>query len=109
MSEANTMSTKELMPPLAPLDTNISHPDRLDESTSSNDHERGEQDDHQPISRQGSRASRPGKSASFVKRMTTGLFTPEKKIKKSPGFKESFVNLAKSSWVNVLLVFIPVS
>jgi hypothetical protein len=101
------MSTKEMAPPLAPLDTNVSHPDRIDESTSSNDHER--QQDDQPISRQGSRASRPGKSASFVKRMTTGLFTPEKKIKKSPGFKESFVNLAKSSWVNVLLVFIPVS
>lgn len=101
------MATKEITPPLAPLDTNVSHSDRIDESTSSNDRER-EQDD-QPISRQVSRASRPGKSASFVKRMTTGLFTPEKKIKKSPGFKESFINLAKSSWVNVLLVFIPVS
>lgn len=41
--------------------------------------------------------------------MTTGLFTPERKIRKSPGWRLSFVNLAKSSWINLLLVFIPVS
>jgi Ca2+:H+ antiporter len=45
----------------------------------------------------------------LVKRMTTGLFTPEKKIRSSPSFVQSFINMAKSSWVNVLLVFIPVS
>jgi hypothetical protein len=49
------------------------------------------------------------KPSSVVKRMTTGLFTPEKKIKRHPGWKTSFVNLAKSSWINLLLVFIPVS
>ncbi|KAG7527787.1 hypothetical protein FFLO_06594 [Filobasidium floriforme] len=49
------------------------------------------------------------KPSSVVKRMTTGLFTPEKKIKRHPGWKVSALNLAKSSWINLLLVFIPVS
>lgn len=49
------------------------------------------------------------KPSSVIKRMTTGLFTPERKIRKSPGWRLSFVNLAKSSWINLLLVFIPVS
>ncbi|KAH8079050.1 Sodium/calcium exchanger protein-domain-containing protein [Filobasidium floriforme] len=49
------------------------------------------------------------KPSSVVKRMTTGLFTPEKKIKRHPGWKVSALNLVKSSWINLLLVFIPVS
>lgn len=43
------------------------------------------------------------------KRMTTGLFTPEKEVKKQPGFWRSWRNLLMGSWINVLLVFIPIS
>jgi hypothetical protein len=62
------------------------------------------------LSRRSTRNSANRKPATEVlRKMTTGLFTPEKKIRKTPGVKLSFMNLIKSSWVNVLLVFIPVS
>jgi Ca2+:H+ antiporter len=46
---------------------------------------------------------------SIVKRMTTGLLTPERKIRQVPGYARSWINIGKSSWLNLLLVFIPIS
>lgn len=45
----------------------------------------------------------------IVKRMTTGLLTPERKIRQVPGYLRSWINIGKSSWLNILLVFIPIS
>jgi hypothetical protein len=86
--------------------------------SSSHNHHRhhlglGHHHDHQDASASNSNSHNDEhphrKPSSVVKRMTTGLFTPEKKIKRHPGWKVSFLNLAKSSWINLLLVFIPVS
>lgn len=46
-----------------------------------------------------------------LKRVLTSLFTPDKKINHPaiPGTMQSIRNVVLSSWLNVLLVFIPVS
>lgn len=46
-----------------------------------------------------------------LKRMTTGLFTPDRKINRPgiPGTWRSIRNVIFSNWLNVLLVFIPIS
>ena len=44
-----------------------------------------------------------------IRRMTTGLLTPEKKIGKAPTYASSFKAAILSSWLNILLVFIPIS
>ncbi|KAL1405459.1 Vacuolar calcium ion transporter [Vanrija albida] len=46
--------------------------------------------------------------ASTIQRVTTALFTPEKPVGKSPGYVQSVKACILSSWINVLLVFIPV-
>ncbi|ODO08937.1 calcium/proton exchanger [Cryptococcus wingfieldii CBS 7118] len=45
----------------------------------------------------------------LVRRVTTVLFTPEKRIGKAPTYVQSFKAAICSTWLNVLLVFIPVS
>ncbi|KAJ9118398.1 hypothetical protein QFC24_006227 [Naganishia onofrii] len=46
---------------------------------------------------------------SVIKRMTTGLLTPDRPIRKVPGYARSWINIARSSYLNILLIFIPVS
>ncbi|KAK4684039.1 Ca2+:H+ antiporter, partial [Tremellales sp. Uapishka_1] len=53
-----------------------------------------------------SRGSEP--NVGVLRRMTTGLFTPDKKIGKEPSYGSSFKAAAKSSYLNVLLIFIPI-
>ncbi|KAK8858950.1 calcium/proton exchanger [Kwoniella newhampshirensis] len=43
-----------------------------------------------------------------LRRMTTVLFTPEKKVGKSPTYGSSIMAAIKSTWLNVLLIFIPI-
>lgn len=43
-----------------------------------------------------------------LRRMTTGLLTPERKIGKAPTLLSSFKAAAMSSWLNVLFVFVPI-
>ncbi|ORY32632.1 Sodium/calcium exchanger protein-domain-containing protein [Naematelia encephala] len=47
-------------------------------------------------------------NAGILRRMTTGLFTPEKKVGKAPTYIASLKAAILSTWLNVLLVFIPV-
>ncbi|KAJ7323541.1 hypothetical protein DFH08DRAFT_969094 [Mycena albidolilacea] len=44
-----------------------------------------------------------------LSRAATSLFTPQKKIAKAPGVLRSIRSILTASWLNVLLVFIPVS
>jgi len=44
-----------------------------------------------------------------LSRMATSLLTPEKKIGTAPGLLQSFKVIVLGSWLNVLLVFIPLS
>ncbi|KZT41251.1 calcium/proton exchanger [Sistotremastrum suecicum HHB10207 ss-3] len=44
-----------------------------------------------------------------LKRAATFHFTPHRPIANSPGTKRSLLAIAKASWLNVLLIFIPVS
>ncbi|EIW70946.1 hypothetical protein TREMEDRAFT_28850 [Tremella mesenterica DSM 1558] len=48
-------------------------------------------------------------NAGVLRRMTTGLLTPERKIGRAPTFFASFKAAVFSSWLNILLVFIPIS
>jgi Ca2+:H+ antiporter len=41
--------------------------------------------------------------------MATSLFTPEKTVGKAPGLLQSFKAIILGSWLNVLLIFIPLS
>jgi len=41
--------------------------------------------------------------------MATSLLTPEKKLKNAPGLLQSFKAIILGSWINVLLIFIPLS
>ncbi|WVQ99172.1 calcium/proton exchanger [Kwoniella sp. CBS 9459] len=50
----------------------------------------------------------PDPNVGVLRRMTTGLFTPPKKIGKAPTYMESLKAAIKSTWLNVLLVFIPI-
>ncbi|WVF71725.1 calcium/proton exchanger [Kwoniella sp. CBS 6097] len=43
-----------------------------------------------------------------LRRMTTGLFTPPKKVGQAPTYLGSLKAAIKSTWLNVLLVFIPI-
>lgn len=61
------------------------------------------------LSRRSTRSAHRLKPTEVVRKMTTGLFTPEKKIRTAPNIKNSVMNLIKSSWVNVLLICIPIS
>ncbi|WOO85549.1 Vacuolar calcium ion transporter [Vanrija pseudolonga] len=58
-------------------------------------------------SRQSSRR-RTDPDAGPLQRVTTALFTPDKPVGKSPGYVQSVKACLFSSWVNVLLVFIPI-
>jgi len=44
----------------------------------------------------------------ILRRMTTGLLTPDRKVGKAPSWLASFRAAILSSWINVLLVFIPI-
>ena len=44
-----------------------------------------------------------------LKKRLTDLFVSERKVKREPTWKESGMACVKASWLNVLLVFIPVS
>lgn len=44
-----------------------------------------------------------------LKRWGTALFTPEKKLSHEPTWKASFNATIKASWLNVLLICIPIS
>jgi hypothetical protein len=57
----------------------------------------------------GSTSANPQRKQSAVKRLTTGLLTPERKIRAVPGYARSWINIAKSNWLNLLLIFIPIS
>jgi len=46
---------------------------------------------------------------SFMQRVATGLTEPRPKIRKEPTYKASMLAIAKASWLNLLLVCIPVS
>ncbi|TYJ53428.1 calcium/proton exchanger [Cryptococcus floricola] len=60
-------------------------------------------------SRPSRRQSTVDPSMGLVRRVTTVLFTPQKKIGKAPTYVQSFKAAICSTWLNVLLVFIPVS
>ncbi|OCF54093.1 calcium/proton exchanger [Kwoniella mangroviensis CBS 10435] len=47
-------------------------------------------------------------NASLVRRVTTVLFTPPKKVGKAPTYLGSIKAAIMSTWLNVLLVFIPI-
>ncbi|WRT66116.1 calcium/proton exchanger [Kwoniella shivajii] len=47
-------------------------------------------------------------NASLVRRVTTVLFTPPKKVGKAPTYMGSLKAAIMSTWLNVLLVFIPI-
>ncbi|KAK7033071.1 Calcium/proton exchanger [Favolaschia claudopus] len=53
-------------------------------------------------------APRPGRSFDLA-RAATSLFTPERKIAPPPGVFRSIRSILMASWLNLLLVFIPVS
>lgn len=59
--------------------------------------------------RRNSGLTEPHRQQSTVKRLTTGLLTPERKIREVPGYRRSWINIAKSNWLNLLLIFIPIS
>ncbi|KAJ7901427.1 Sodium/calcium exchanger protein-domain-containing protein [Mycena leptocephala] len=44
-----------------------------------------------------------------LRRAATSLFTPQKKIAEAPGILRSIRSILTASWLNVLLVFIPIS
>lgn len=48
-------------------------------------------------------------SRQTLSRVATSLFTPEKKLKTAPGLWQSFKAIILGSWLNVLLIFIPLS
>lgn len=48
-------------------------------------------------------------NAGLLKRWGTALMTPEKKLTHEPTWKQSFNATIKASWLNVLLVCIPIS
>jgi hypothetical protein len=64
-------------------------------------------------SRRGTRETTASGSTPFhpepLKKRLTDLFVSERKIKREPSIKESAVAIVKASWLNVLLVFVPVS
>jgi hypothetical protein len=68
---------------------------------------------HHPSQRNTSTAStsaaNPPRKGSALHRLTTGLLTPERKIRAVPGYARSWINIAKSNWLNLLLIFIPIS
>ncbi|WWC70450.1 calcium/proton exchanger [Kwoniella pini CBS 10737] len=47
-------------------------------------------------------------NASLVRRVTTVLFTPPKKVGKAPTYMASIKAAIMSTWLNVLLIFIPI-
>ncbi|KAJ9111752.1 hypothetical protein QFC22_006411 [Naganishia vaughanmartiniae] len=51
----------------------------------------------------------PPPPGSVLKRLTTGLLTPDRPIRKVPGYARSWINIARSSYLNILLIFIPIS
>ncbi|ORX36920.1 Sodium/calcium exchanger protein-domain-containing protein [Kockovaella imperatae] len=57
-------------------------------------------------SRRGSNNGEP--SVGILRRMTTGLLTPDRKIGKAPTYGQSIKAAVTSSWLNILLVFIPI-
>ncbi|WVR07268.1 calcium/proton exchanger [Kwoniella sp. DSM 27419] len=57
-------------------------------------------------SRRGTAESEPQQGV--LRRMTTGLLTPPKKIGQAPTYGGSIMAAIKSTWLNVLLVFIPI-
>ena len=54
-----------------------------------------------------SRSNATGELPPLKKRLTD-LFISERKVKREPTWKESVIACVKASWLNVLLVFIPV-
>ncbi|KAJ7170613.1 Calcium/proton exchanger [Mycena crocata] len=44
-----------------------------------------------------------------LRRATTSMFKPEKRVGKAPGFFASLKSIILASWLNLLLVFIPIS
>ena len=62
---------------------------------------------YQRPSRRATRESNFEPNAPLKKRLTD-LFTPERKVKREPTWRESGMACVKASWLNVLLVFIPV-
>ncbi|WVQ82241.1 calcium/proton exchanger [Cryptococcus sp. DSM 104549] len=57
-------------------------------------------------SRRGTGQSDP--NVGIVRRMTTTLFTPDKKVGKAPTYLGSMKAAITSTWLNVLLIFIPI-
>lgn len=60
-------------------------------------------------SRRGTRESQPDGEAPSLKRRLTNLLVPEKPVKHEPTWRASFKAIVFASWLNLLLVFIPVS
>lgn len=64
-------------------------------------------------SRRGTRETTASGSTPFqpepLKKRLTDLFVSERRIKREPSIRESAVAVVKASWLNVLLVFVPVS
>ncbi|KAL9938660.1 hypothetical protein V8E36_002379 [Tilletia maclaganii] len=57
----------------------------------------------------GGAVARRNTNQSGVRRSFTDLLKPEHKLGKNPTFTKSFLAIVKYSWINLLLVFIPVS
>ncbi|KAJ6619688.1 Sodium/calcium exchanger protein-domain-containing protein [Mycena sp. CBHHK59/15] len=53
--------------------------------------------------------SPPTRTSFSLGRATTSMFKPEKKVGKAPGVLASIKSILFASWLNVLLVFIPIS
>jgi len=64
-----------------------------------------------PQSRQNTQNSQntaSGRRPTFT-RMFTDLFVPERKIANTPTYKQSILAILKASWLNVLLICVPIS
>lgn len=59
-------------------------------------------------SKQGTRDTQRSENPSLARRVTE-LFVAEHPVKHEPTFRASAIAIVKASWLNVLLVFIPVS
>ncbi|KAK7454642.1 hypothetical protein VKT23_011395 [Stygiomarasmius scandens] len=96
------MTSDESSKPLVPPDPIQPESERL---ANSNSHSNGQPLKPSYLSRRSSEKRLPF----TFKRAATTLLHPEKKVGEAPAFFPSIKSIILSSWINVLLVFIPVS